>query len=437
MASIFDLKTSVNELSSANQEASRMQYEQQAPTRDVTQNNFSNGAIHFRFQTSGQKWWVPSKSYLRFRCQLTKADGTQLTNADKIAPAMNIAPALFQSMEMRINGKSVSRVADFVPQIDSLDNRLNKSASHLDSIGNSTNFWQSSYSERLNHVTSDGTGRKTSEFELTWTPCLSLFKVGSALPSGDYELVLNPQTSSVYQKYAVETEAGAGDKTPNLGAVVALASGDYAFRIVDMYLMVNTVEGPRVDNIDYLLELDQTTAQTESIDSVNFHQNNFDVSPTTHALTVAYVDARAGTDTQVSSTKLRSYDAGVATSQELALNRFFVNYAGQNLPAPDADPSFVAGTDYTTQRYTESQIYSGAMFDTGGAETIEEFHERGSYYHFAWPRDFRDKSTRVQVHQGFNNGTDVANMRVMLFDHSKQVVSVSVRDGRVVNVNAN
>jgi hypothetical protein len=121
----------VEELSSTNQGTSRMEYEQHPPTRDVTLDNFPNGAIHFRFQTAGQKWWCPSRSYLRMRCQISKQNGTQLTSEDNIAPNMGLCASLFQSAEFRINDKTVSRISDFMPQIDALENRLNKSKSRL------------------------------------------------------------------------------------------------------------------------------------------------------------------------------------------------------------------------------------------------------------------------------------------------------------------
>ena len=92
-----------------------------------------------------------------------------------------------------------------------------------------------------------------------------------------------------------------------------------------------------------------------------------------------------------------------------------------------------AGRDYTIQRYTDTQIYSGGYYDTGGAETIEEFHQRGAYYYQAWPRDGTDRSTRVIVHQQFD-AADVLNMRVLLFDHSKQIARIKVSDGMVVDV---
>ena len=550
MSSIFELKTNVQELSSANEGTSRMEYNQHPPTRDVVGNNFANGAIHFRFQTSGQRWWIPSRSYLRMRCQLTKGDGTTaLVDADRVAPNMGLMSSLFQSGEFRINDKVVSRVPDFMSQVDSLETRLTKSKSWIDSVGEATNFWSESQALRQAEVSSDGSivkdevaivpaetqadrfaigfdaaavnsniasyvaatgvvtfaigtgavalpadvrtvfpagsfftylsgaaagvrmkvitgvngagagstttivvepnwnadvaatavgaltldfaritvnsivapaSRRIKEFELIWCPPLSLFKVGHALPGGRYELVLNPQTITSFQKRAIESMLGTASKNPTLPGGVAQ---DFRLNVVDFYMYTATVEGPRADNITYLLDLEQTRCQSEKIDS-------------TYALTVAYQDLRAGENTSLSVSKFKSYNSPAVptTAEELKLERMFINYAGQNLPAPDADPSFVAGTDYTTQRYAETQIYSGAYFDTGGAETIEEWHERGAYYYFSWPRDGTDRSTRVNVHQGFAGGTDVTNMRCLLFDHSKQVARIRVQDGRVVDV---
>lgn len=536
MSSIFDLKTSVEELSSANQGTSRMDYDQHPPTRDVTANNFPNGAIHFRFQTSGQKWWIPSRSYLRLRCLLARQDGSQLMRDDNIAPNMGLCASLFQSAEFRINDKTVSRISDFMPQIDAIETRLSKSKSHLEGLGQATNLWDPDFAKRQSVVTGDSvynptvvsaitsrqqlgfdagtntiaiaadTGvatfaaaggaalpnplpfeegdeleivvggvvgtvryvvsnvidatniqlnnlqtiavpaaalefsrirkvssneaRGVSEFELTWMPPLSIFKVGHAMPSGRYELVLNPQTASSYQKYAIQS-LGA-DKVPNTSTVGNPSNGsNYIFNVQDMYFYCNTVEGPRADNLTYLLDLEQTNCASEqfSANQQSFQQRNFDVSPSTYALTAAYQDARSGNNTLHSSSIYK-----VDADEELKLNRFFINYAGQNLPSPDADPNFTATQDYTTQRYVESQIYSGALYDSGGAESLQDWKDRGSYYYFSWPKDGTDRSTRVNVHQSFQGGTDTTHMRLLLFSHSKQVARVEVKDGRVVSV---
>ena len=548
MSSIFDLKTSTSELSSANQGTSRIDYEQHPPTRAVEGANFPNGAIHHRWQTAGQKWWIPSRSYLRMRCRLTKTGGAPLDLADNVAPNYGLMSNLFQSAEFRINDKTVSRVSDFMPQVDAIETRLSKSRSWQKSIGSATNFWEEDYKTRQADVSVDaqtlqnptvinpvetgrgalgfdaagGVGndrnaatytaatgrivftqnggavlpadvrliypvgsyfvykfiqggaagvvnvlleviagigiaeievravvavdvpqdgrtdfarvdapivgvptRRLDGFELIWQPPLSIFKIGHALPSGKYELVLNPQTASTYKKRAIESLV---DKDP---------AADFNFEVVDMYLYTSTVDGPRADDITYLLDLEETRCQTDTVQNLGaFQQRNFDVSPSTYALTCAFQDARAGNLTQYSASKFRINAPGPnAVGDEIKLNRLFINYAGQSKPSPDADPSYNVGnaSDYTIQRYTESQIYNGAYYDTGGAETIQEYHGSGSYVFFLWSRDGTDRSTRVNVHFGFEGGA-IGDARVLLFDHSKKVARIRVQDGRVVDV---
>ena len=523
MASIFDLKTNVGELSSANQATSRMSYEQHPPTRDVTLANFPNGAIHFRFETSGQKWWIPSRTYIRMRATLTKEDGTILELSDDVAPNMGLCANLYQSAEFRIADKTVSRVSDYMAQVDALDTRISKSKSWINSVGYATNWLQDKQNTRLNQVSRDGQdvnsktlssvsrlglgygaastyeiltdsidllaaganlvvgsfvvgdifkivggagdlteyviravtldtvaqqtyvidigaepraaangnfsrvrtnnpSRRVGQFEMTWQPPLSIFKIPTAVPSGRYELVLNPQTSSQYRKRAIESLLA--DKTPGAG-------NDYDFQITDMYLYVATVDGTRADDLTYLLDLEEIRCQVDSADvgGAGFFQKNFDVSPSTFALTTAFQDTRAGSLTQYSASKFK---INSTAQDELKLNRMFISYAGQQKPSPDADPEFNINDDRTIQRYLESQIQTGAYFDCGGAEDIEEYHNRGSYYYFAWPRDGTDRSTRVQVHYGFSGA--VANSRVLLFDHAKKTARIEVKDGRVINV---
>jgi len=542
MQSIFNLKTSTDELESSNYGISKDLYEQLAPTRDVTFGNFSNGSINFKWQTAGTKWWVPSRTYLRFRVSLTKANGIALNNwVDDIAPIMNQCSALFQSAEFRINDKTVSRVADYLPQIDTLNTRINKSKAWIDSVGASTNWWQESFQIRQENVSQNGeitnnstseanreelgydathtvtvtaaTGelvfglnasptplpaiaatwavgdlirllspgagstelrvvridglaaqtiivqgayrdigplpaaftrvsvkgkeneaRRVSQYEITWTPPLSIFNVEHAIPSGRFELVLNPQTSNVYKKAVVETSA-----------LDQVAGTDYDFAVQNLYCYINTVEGSRVDNMTYFLDLEQIACQAESGLSTAFAQKNFDVSPSTKQLVVAFQDTRAGTNTLFSPTKFRSYDTLPEADQTQKLNRMFVNYAGVSKPQIDADPEYVdasqfgvapvvQGKDFTTQRYIETILNSGAYHGTGGSETLQEWQNRGGYYLFNWSKDGTDRSTRVAVHTGFSAGTILTNARLLLFAISKQVAKVVISNGSVTDV---
>lgn len=539
MSSIFDLKTSISELSSANDGISKMVYEQVAPSRDVTGPNFSNGPQHFRFEVSGQKWMVPSRSYFRARWQLTTGVGAVgITLADNIAPNMAMMGNLYQSGEVRIADKTVSRVSDFMAQIESLEGRLTKSKGWLNSIGKGTNFWDAKQRVRQSQASSDGKtqdgdqlpyevvttqanldtpapvattiaytkvdgvvtfagagavntdlnfkvgdflvitqatanglntrleviavpvgqltmtvraviqtdigaaqltfsrirpvsvepSRRSPFFETVWQPCLSLFKVEHAIPSCRGEIVLNPQTSVEYQRRGIESTLGIASKVPGV---------NYQLQLVNLYFYMCTVEGPRCDDITYLLDLEQTRCQSDNVLSPDFSQKTFDVSPSTHALTLAFQDIRVGANTALSASKFKTYDnAAVPTlSQELKMNRMFISYSGVQKPNPDSDPNFVPGTDYTVQRYVESQIGSGAFFDSGGAETLEEFHERGAYYYFPWQRDGTDRSTRATINQSFAaTQAEIANTRILLFDHSKQVARIKVSQGRVTDV---
>ena len=528
---------------------SRMDYTQLPPTRSVAGDNFSGGRMDFRFKMSGQKWWIPSKSYLRMRCELKKGDNTALDVDFGVAPNMGLMANMFQSCEMHINDKPVSKIGNYLAQIDALETRLNKSKSWLDSLGQTTNFWHPKQDVRLNSVARNGsrvsespddevvtidsdmtgytagttvtlvhttgvitfataipasssvhwqvgdyfvptagtgvaatagvlnvrsrviavagntitvegiypaafgnadvrfsrirkgeTARNASYFETVWQPPLSLFNIDHALPAGDYNLILTPQSAESFQKRAIESLLGSATLSAKLPGGASLAT-EFTINVVDMYLYVAHVDGPRADDMSYILDLKQTRCQSSNVTSGDFTQKAFDVSPSTQKLTVAYQDVRAGTNTAISSSKFRSYEAGATPSsaQELLLNRFYINYAQQSLPAPDAQPSYIAqtgltaGTDYTVQRYVDNQLYSGAWFDSGGTETLEEWRERGAYYHFAFPRDGTSRDTIVNVHQQFN-GADVANMNILLFDHYNQAGRVVIEDGRVTEV---
>lgn len=528
MQSIFNLKTSTDELESSNYGVSKDLYEQVTPSRDVTLANFPNGQISFKWQTSGTKWFVPSKTYLRMRVKLTAADGvTALNRNTSIAPNMDQFATLFQSAEFRINDKTVSRISDYMGAIDALDTRINKSRAWINSVGDSSNFWNSYFHVRQSDVTTDGeiydgdgpaltpktalgyagttfeltaaglmtfsggpntntvfiqgdsieiqgaTGfliyfvqnananqtlqlvgpctaigagsgniwylsrqvnaaQRGVEYEITWCPPLSIFKVEHALPCGRYELILNPQASSVYQLAAVESTRQA-----------LTTAADFKFSVTDMYLYINSVEGSRVDNLTYYLDLQQISCQAEAVGNNSFQQKNFDVSPSTQQICIAFQDDRVNTDTRYSCTRFRSYNNDAYPQNDVAstLNRLFINYAGVSKPSPDADPAFVPSAfgvagqiNKQTQRYVESLLASGSYHDTGGSESIEEWNRRGPYYLFNWSKDGNDRSTRVAVHHQFSDGDVSLHTRLLLFSISSQVAKVVISNGSVTDV---
>jgi len=269
--------------------------------------------------------------------------------------------------------------------------------------------------------TASSGARNAQGFELTYTPPLSIFDYSRALPSGDYELRLTAQSSSVFKTAVVESLSS---------AKVAGTDFDFSVDAIDFY--VCTVEGPRFDDGSYLLDLTEISCQSREVTNASsLSQLSFDVPASTHALTCAYQDINAN-----GSTTLRSQSKfKVQGDDELDLTRMYLQYASQQKPQPDADPAYDAtantNVDRMTQRYIETMLESGLYWNDGGAETLEEYRSMGAIYHFNWPKDSSDSSTRVNVNQQFSSAGNSRNL--LLFAHHKTAVKIEVKDGRVTS----
>ena len=265
-------------------------------------------------------------------------------------------------------------------------------------------------------------GKQNIEF--CYVPPLSIFGISHCMPAGDWELTLNPQVSGQWERRLVESALGS--KTPGV---------EYKITIDSLSLQVAVMNGPRMDSGSYVLDLESLRCQTDSISSTALSSKYFDVSPSTVALAIAYQDIRAGSNTLNSPSKFKVGNANnTVREQELALNRFYVSYAGLQRPSPDSSAAFNVDTDRTAERYLDTMIESGAFFSEGGCETLREFQSRGTYYFFSYPKDGSDRSTRVQISNQFQSDADVSNMRVLLFDLYKSVCRVQMKDGAIVNV---
>ena len=150
---MFNLKQDPSELSTS--QYVNQKFLQVPCTRDVTSDNFPKGQQVYRWEQGGTTWVDFSKSFFRIRATYSRPGGAQLRVADGIAPSMGTAAALFQSLEFRINGTNVSRVADFVSQVDSLNIRSTHGQQWLDSVGASSNFYQSSFADRQAQIVAD------------------------------------------------------------------------------------------------------------------------------------------------------------------------------------------------------------------------------------------------------------------------------------------
>jgi hypothetical protein len=444
---IFKLPSSVEQLGPINNGVLYPNYREVSCQKAVEGTSFPSGQQTFRFNVSGTTWWCPSKTYMTFRCSFTDEDGAILAPGVDIAPQMGVISNLYNSIELRMGGKVVQRITQFMPQIDALLHRTTKSRPWLESIGQASNFWDVSYTRRGDAVKEDPTTpedgnpfrENAPNQELIWRPCLPLFHTfDGCLPAGDYEIVLNPKSTSDYKQQVFES-----------GTLKAVPGVNCNFDIQRVQLKVATYEGPSVENKQYALSLDHIECQSNKVLSAGLSQQYFAVSSATKALCVAYQDNRL-TDATSSASKYtisqaNPYDPGneVSADRRLLANRLsrlYIQYDGIKRPEVDATPECDDLGNPTRrlqvqERYYQSLAETGMLFDPAGAETLNEWQRRGPYYYFNWNRATASGATRVQVNQEFNGGnTTVDNANVLLFSLSETSAVITVRNGEITSV---
>lgn len=438
MNSTFDLTKEISQLPAINNGVIRPQIMEVSSQKSNTGTAFSTGLQSYKFNVSAGTWWSPKHSYFALRCNITDSTGALLADPS-IAVNMGMISNLFQSMEFRMGGKTVQRVTQFVPQVDALIHRSTKSKPWMDSLGEATNFWSNDSAVRISEVSAtEGVGgRRVYSFDLIYRPPLMVFhSFEGSLPSGNYEIVLQPKPRLSFKLGVVETTYG-----PLLPRTTPAVPGvDYDFSVEKLQLKVATLVGPRVDNGSYAISLDHIECQSNKITSKDLSQNYFSVSPATKALAVAYQDDRADTgEVSASRFSVQSPDQNLPNDSSanlaLSLTRFYLQYAGVQRPSPDADPDYVSGVvDRTVERYYETYTECGMLTDTAGPETLEEWQQRGPYLWLNYPRDSRDGSTRVQVNQEFSDNAITTNGNILLFGISETSVKVTIADGNIIDI---
>ncbi len=546
--SIFDLPRKKEDLISANQGMSNLYYDEIAPLRNIADsgvatNNFGNGLMSYRWHPASGSWWIPSRSYFRIDCELTKSDGTPLVLSDNIAVNMGAASCLFSKQQYKINDKTISEISEHVAQVDAIKTRLRRTGRWLETTGDNFNMWSDDFVLRQNKVILDGidlnnirynqispailgannghvldfldletpnqveftilnliiftanagaaipdlrnifqTGervhlndglektrlitkveaaqltvdgaaltavgagdlvaqvryniktvsntsskdRRVKNFSLIYQPPLSIFGISHAIPgSSKHEIDLVPFSDSVYQKNFIESVLANKIHTTNG------VDNDFRFKVVNMFFYAARCDGPIIEKDEFFLDLEETRAQISTITVNTRTQFALDISPATHAITIAFQDESAETNTLFSQSKFK-----IQNEEELNLTNFYIRYGGIQKPQPDFRPLFdeATNTDRLVEQYGRSVLYNGSYYDSS-IETLEQWRERGIYLHFPWPKTGTDRETRVYVSTQFSALTGTP--RLLLFNHFNKVCILKYENGSLNSVIVN
>ena len=284
-----------------------------------------------------------------------------------------------------------------------------------------------------------------NQFEIVWRPPLGFFEVDHAIPpGGQWLLEFNPANAQDCQKNAVESMLGDLDilRPPT-------EAGQFEFKVDEFQLYLYVMEAERFDRGTWYLDLQQSRCQLQSMpaDCTSLVQKNFDVPGKTTHLTLAFQDQAEGSDTRYSKSKFKirpSEDdekgSGCIEGQDLLLERFFIHYGQEQKPTPDFDGRYddrvgdttVPQTNYLVHRYADTLMQANLYHTEGGAESFEHWLQRGPYYHFRWPKDATENSTRASVNFKFARPfAGGMQHQVMLFSQWRSAYKIVHRDGRI------
>lgn len=300
--------------------------------------------------------------------------------------------------------------------------------------------------QKLRQATSNQALGKNS-FEVIWRPPLGLFDLDHAIPpGGEWLIEFNPANSVDFRKNAIES-------LRNDIEVVRHPHGaaQFDFRGEEFQFYLYVMDAQRFDSGEWLLDLQQTRCQSQNMpaDCTSLVQKNFDVPGKTTHLTLAFQDQSEGSDTRYSRSKLKIRPApfdplrgrvDTHEGQDLLLERFFIQYGTQQKPTPDFDGRFssVQGdttqpqTNYLVHRYVDSLMQADLFHTEGGADSFKDWLRRGPYYHFRWPKDGVEQSTRVSINFKFSQTfADNLQHQIVLFSQWRSAYKIKHKNGPV------
>jgi len=264
-------------------------------------------------------------------------------------------------------------------------------------------------------------------FELYWKPPLSVFDLKHAIPcaSSKTQVSLTPYPEDVWQKRAIVSKNG--DAIHGDGK-------DYTLEILDikLYLLVCD-SNPIKDNFSFMLDLNEVHCQKVQITSQS-EQKSLDVKESTNGIVLALQDEDTGNNSLYSPSIFKVRD-----NIEMKLNRYYMRYAGLQVPQPDFDGEIGDAIDTLKGLYTRSLLYSGSVMNNESSETLDEFRKRGMYIYHPIPKTNSDRSTRVYIQTNFKDNvigdksiSGQGEPKLLVFEFYKKVVLMEVQNGRLV-----
>ena len=109
-----------------------------------------------------------------------------------------------------------------------------------------------------------------------------------------------------------------------------------------------------------------------------------------------------------------------------------LTYANCTKPSTRWAGDYGSGVNQIQQRYNDSLGESGMLMSSGGSETLENYIERGAYYHYSFTRDAEDRSTQVQLSTTFS--TLEAGANIFICSWYSRAIELTTTNGMIQSV---
>jgi len=268
-----------------------------------------------------------------------------------------------------------------------------------------------------------------------WRPPIGIFSYDKPLGSGDYRMSLNPDVN--YHLSAVESinpfSTGVG------GGPAGTAS--YALTVNDMrfYVAIAKMSIPSSISTLYLKEY---LVQSKTINATQANLS-YTVPSSTECIHVFLQAPQSGTSPLLPPNRF----IGNAQS-DLLLQTIQITYSGLTKPQTPLKSGSVIHVppNVGINQNWQSLLYYNSLQEQGrhmseGAETLDEYLQRGPYYSFSFLRDQSDRSTEVQLNITYSAGGDPTKFgtfdtgsKIFMVAEYTKTCEIAVDQGLIVSV---
>jgi hypothetical protein len=255
----------------------------------------------------------------------------------------------------------------------------------------------------------DGGGRNT--VSALWQPPIGIFD-HDVMGAGDYRIQLNPNSN--YKTAAVES--------------FQANSADYDLVVNDIKFYICTVKMAIPDGVS-TLSLMEASVISKTI-GAGEELRDFTVPASTKAISVFVQDQAAGSTATNPPTK---YTIGTEDA-ERQLESLQLTYANVTKPATRWSSDYGPNTNQMQQRYVDTQIESGLIDNVGGAESFQDWMDRGPLYHFSYSKSMDDRATQLQISTKFKSGSFAGNAYLFVVAWHSVQCEIITEHGQIVSV---